>query len=63
MLLADDFGQPNGLCFSRDERQLFVNDTERQHIRVFDVQAGRHAVEQPRSLPKRRATAPARPTA
>ena len=37
-LLADDFGQPNGLCFSRDEQRLFVNDTERQHIRVFDVQ-------------------------
>jgi gluconolactonase len=36
-LLADDFGQPNGLCFSLDEQQLFVNDTERQHIRVFDV--------------------------
>jgi len=36
-LLADDFGQPNGLCFSRDEKSLFVNDTERQHIRVFDV--------------------------
>jgi gluconolactonase len=36
-LLADDFGQPNGLCFSLDERRLFVNDTERQHIRVFDV--------------------------
>ena len=37
-LLADDFGQPNGLCFSRDERRLFVNDTERQHVRVFDLQ-------------------------
>ncbi len=36
-LLADDFDQPNGLCFSRDERRLFVNDTERGHIRVFDV--------------------------
>jgi gluconolactonase len=36
-LLADDFGQPNGLCFSADERRLFVNDTERGHIRVFDV--------------------------
>jgi gluconolactonase len=36
-LLADDFGQPNGLCFSADEKRLFVNDTERQHIRVFDV--------------------------
>lgn len=38
-LLADDFGQPNGLCFSLDERRLFVNDTDRQHIRVFDVRA------------------------
>ena len=37
-LLADDFGQPNGLCFSPDEKRLFVNDTERMHIRVFDVQ-------------------------
>jgi gluconolactonase len=36
-LLADDFGQPNGLCFSLDESRLFVNDTERRHIRVFDV--------------------------
>src|SRR3982751_3541203 len=36
-LLADDFGQPNGLCFSHDESRLFVNDTERQHVRVFDV--------------------------
>mgnify|MGYP001319076252 CR=1 FL=1 len=38
-LLADDFGQPNGLCFSLDEQRLFVNDTERQHIRVFDVRS------------------------
>lgn len=38
-LLADDFAQPNGLCFSADEQQLFVNDTDRQHIRVFDVRA------------------------
>jgi gluconolactonase len=38
-LLAQDFGQPNGLCFSADEKRLFVNDTERQHIRVFDVGA------------------------
>jgi gluconolactonase len=36
-LLADDFGQPNGLCFSLDEKTLFVNDTDRQHIRAFDV--------------------------
>jgi len=37
VLLASDFAQPNGLCFSLDARRLFVNDTERQHIRVFDV--------------------------
>lgn len=37
-LLADDFEQPNGLCFSLDEKRLFVNDTPRLHIRVFDVQ-------------------------
>ena len=36
-LLVDDFAQPNGLCFSRDEQRLFVNDTDRGHIRVFDV--------------------------
>jgi gluconolactonase len=36
-LLADDFLQPNGLCFSPDERRLFVNDTKRRHIRVFEV--------------------------
>jgi len=36
-LLADDFAKPNGLCFSKDESLLFVNDTDRQHIRVFDV--------------------------
>tara|TARA_R110002167_G_scaffold51528_3_gene149075 strand:- start:382 stop:1269 length:888 start_codon:yes stop_codon:yes gene_type:complete len=38
-LLADDFAQPNGLCFSLDESRLFVNDTDRQHVRVFDVGA------------------------
>ncbi len=38
-LLADDFVLPNGLCFALDERQLFVNDTRRGHIRVFDVLA------------------------
>lgn len=38
-LLADDFAQPNGLCFSSDERLLYVNDTKRKHIRVFDVRS------------------------
>jgi gluconolactonase len=36
-LLVDDFEQPNGLCFSPDESLLYVNDTVRAHIRVFDV--------------------------
>src|ERR1700726_3328526 len=33
------FDQPNGLGFSPDERQLYVNDTVRALIRVFDVNA------------------------
>jgi len=38
-LLASDFDQPNGLCFSADESQIFVNDTMKNHIRVFDMNA------------------------
>ena len=37
VVLVDDFDRPNGLCFSLDETRLFVNDTARKHIRVFDV--------------------------
>jgi gluconolactonase len=33
------FDQPNGLCFSPDERLLYVNDTTQALIRVFDVDA------------------------
>jgi len=33
------FTQPNGLCFSPDEKLLYVNDTEQANIRVFDVAA------------------------
>ena len=36
-VVADDFAQPNGLAFSADERQLFVVDSDRHEIRVFDV--------------------------
>jgi gluconolactonase len=36
-LLIDDFDKPNGLCFSLDESQLYINDTDKQHIRIFDV--------------------------
>ncbi len=35
--VADDFVNPNGLCFSPDESLLYINDTTRRHIRVFDV--------------------------
>ena len=37
-LLVKDFIVPNGLAFSPDETQLFVNDSRRGHIRVFDMQ-------------------------
>lgn len=36
-LLFEDFDQPNGLCFSPDERLLYVNDTARGHIKAFAV--------------------------
>jgi gluconolactonase len=36
-LLVADFSKPNGLCFSPDGRRLFVDDSDRDHIRVFDV--------------------------
>lgn len=36
-VVADDFEGPNGLAFSPDEQRLYVDDTERMHLRVFDV--------------------------
>jgi gluconolactonase len=43
-VVADDFMRPNGLAFSRDEKQLYVVDSAGgripgapKHIRVFDV--------------------------
>jgi gluconolactonase len=39
-IAADDFARPNGLCFSADERTLYIADTERAHIRRFDVAGG-----------------------
>lgn len=36
-LLVDDFVKPNGICFSLDESQIFINDSAYNHIRVFDV--------------------------
>jgi gluconolactonase len=37
--VVDDFDMPNGLCFSLDESKLYINDTARRHIRIFDVKA------------------------
>jgi gluconolactonase len=34
-----EFEQPNGLCFSPDESLMYINDTPRALIRVYDVQA------------------------
>jgi gluconolactonase len=38
-LLVNDFERPNGLCFTLDEQQVYINDTARKHIRRFDVQS------------------------
>ena len=38
-LVADDFDKPNGLAFSPDESNLYVDDSStRRHVRVFKVQ-------------------------
>jgi gluconolactonase len=34
---SDDFEMPNGLCFSPDESRLYINDTARALIKVYDV--------------------------
>jgi sugar lactone lactonase YvrE len=36
-LLTDTFQWPNGLCFSPDETRLYINDSSRQQITVFDM--------------------------
>ena len=35
--VARNYQQPNGLCLSIDERQLFVNDSWGGHIRLHDI--------------------------
>lgn len=35
----DEFDQPNGLCFSPDRSLMYINDTPRAHIKVFDYDA------------------------
>jgi gluconolactonase len=36
-LLVKDFVRPNGLAFSPDEKKLYVSDSDKGHIRVFQV--------------------------
>lgn len=36
-VLVEDFERPNGLVVSIDARQLYVDDTDRAHVRVFDL--------------------------
>jgi gluconolactonase len=38
ILIAADFMKPNGLAFSPDEKRLYVDDSECNHLRVFDVE-------------------------
>jgi gluconolactonase len=38
-LVADDFVQPNGLCFMPGEQILLINDTGKEHIRGFKLNA------------------------
>jgi gluconolactonase len=47
-VVADDFAKPNGLCFSPDEKRLYIVDTgvthdekAPSHIRAFDVVDGK----------------------
>jgi gluconolactonase len=39
LVAEDEFDQPNGLCFSPDESLLYVNDSGRCEVKVFDVAA------------------------
>jgi gluconolactonase len=36
---AEEYIVPNGLCFSPDETRLYINDTARKLIKVYDVAA------------------------
>ena len=39
-LVTRDFEGPNGLCFSPDNSMIYINDTAKAHVRVFDVGPG-----------------------
>ncbi len=36
-MVADGYTNPNGLCFSEDEKTLYVNDSEEYLIKAYDV--------------------------
>src|SRR6185503_1261508 len=36
-VLVDDFERPNGIVVTNDGRQLLIDDTDRHHVRVFDL--------------------------
>jgi len=36
-LITDTFERPNGLVLSPDEKYLYIGDTVRQHIRIFEI--------------------------
>ena len=58
-MVVDDFVKPNGICFSPDEKKLYICDTgftdgpdNPSHIRVFDVGSrGPESFRTARSLP------------
>jgi gluconolactonase len=37
--VVQDFDRPNGLVISSDGRQIFIDDTQRHHVRAFDIGA------------------------
>src|SRR5262249_42543903 len=39
VVAEDEFDEPNGLCFSPDEKHLYVNDSSARNVKVFDVAA------------------------
>jgi gluconolactonase len=46
VVVADDLAMPNGLCFSPDEKLLYISDTgqpegKQQNIKVYDVADGK----------------------
>ncbi len=42
---ASDFDMPNGLCFSPDEKLLYIADSGKpHHVRVFDVDTAKNTI-------------------